>query len=243
MVQKRVLVTGGGTGIGLAIARQLASDRHDVTISGRSAETLAEVGLPYVVMDVTSEASVQSTFAELGDVDILISNAGAAQTAPLLKTSLATWQAMLDVNLTGAFLCARAALPSMINSGWGRMVVVASTSSLKAYPYTGAYTASKHGVMGLVKTLALELAKTGVTVNAVCPGFSDTPLLTRSVENIVNTTGMDEDQALAALLKDNPMKRAVEPAEVAAAVQYLVSDAAAATNGQAVVIDGGELAG
>ncbi|MEM7705391.1 MAG: SDR family oxidoreductase [Pseudomonadota bacterium] len=243
MNQKRVLVTGGGTGIGLAIAQQLASDNHQVTISGRSAETLTEAGLPYIVMDVTSEASVDRAFSELGTVDILISNAGAAKTAPLLKTPLATWQAMLDVNLTGAFLCARTALPPMIDSGWGRMVVIASTSSLKAYPYTGAYTASKHGVMGLVKTLAIELARTGVTVNAVCPGFSDTPLLTRSVENIVNTTGMNEEQALAALLKDNPMKRAVDPAEVAAAVKYLVSDDAAATNGQAVVIDGGELAG
>lgn len=243
MEQRRALVTGGGTGIGLAIAHALADNNVLVTVSGRNEQTLKATNLPYVLMDVTDEASVATALEQVGEVDILISNAGAAQTAPLLKTPLKLWQSMLNVNLTGAFLCARGAVPAMVRRGWGRVVVVASTSSLKAYPYTGAYTASKHGVLGMVKTLALELASTGVTANAVCPGFTRTDLLTRSIDNIVKTTGMDRDQALAALIKDNPMQRPIEPEEVAQAVLWLVSEQAAATNGQSVVIDGGELAG
>ena len=150
---------------------------------------------------------------------------------------------MLAVNLTGAFLCAKAGIPAMIERGWGRFIVVASTSALKGYAYTGAYTSSKHGALGLVRTLAIELAKTGVTANAVCPGFTETELLGRSVETIVATTGMDHEQARAALLASNPMERAVTPAEVAAAVSWLAGDEAGSTNGQAIVIDGGELAG
>ncbi len=243
MNQRRALVTGGGTGIGLATAKNLLSAGYHVTISGRSEDSLQATGMPYLMMDVTSESSVNHAISQLGELDILVSNAGAARTAPLLKTPLELWQQMLEVNLTGAFLCAKAACPGMVERGWGRVVVVASTSSLKGYPYTAAYTAAKHGVLGMVKTLALELAKTGVTANAVCPGFTNTDLLARSVDNIVKTTSMTNDQAMAALLKDNPMQRPVEPSEVAQAIGWLVSDGAAATNGQAIVIDGGELAG
>ncbi len=242
MDSKHAFITGGGSGIGLAIAKRLQDDGHTVTIAGRSEEPLKDSGFNYIVMDVTEEKSVDAGISSIEPVDILISNAGAAQTAPVLKTPLAMWEAMLSVNLTGAFLCAKAGIPNMVEKGWGRFIVIASTSALKGYPYTGAYTASKHGTMGLVKTLAIELAKTGVTANAVCPGFTETDLLSRSIENIVKTTSMNEEQALKALLKDNPMGRAIQPEEVAASVSWLCSADANSTNGQSIVIDGGELA-
>ncbi len=241
MNDKHALVTGGGTGIGLAIAKQLADKGARVTVSGRSEQALIDSGFNYVVMDVTDEQSVAHAFAELDSVDVLVSNAGNAQTAPLLKTPLEMWENMLAVNLTGAFLCAKAGIPAMLEKGWGRFIVVASTSALKGYAYTGAYTASKHGALGLVKTLAIELAKSGVTSNAVCPGFTETDLMARSIETIVKTTKMNAEQARAALLKDNPMQRAIQPDEVASAVTWLASDEAGSTNGHSIVIDGGEL--
>lgn len=243
MTAKHALVTGGGSGIGLAVARRLSDDGLRVTVSGRTEQKLADSGFAYVVMDVGDERQVSAAFASIDPVDVLVSNAGQAKTAPVLKTPLSLWQEMLAVNLTGAFLCARAGIPGMTERGWGRFIVVASTSALKAYAYTGAYTSSKHGVLGLVRTLAIELAKTGVTANAVCPGFTDTDLLSRSVDTIVSTTGMDREQAKGALLASNPMERAVTPAEVAAAVSWLAGDEAGSTNGQAIVLDGGELAG
>lgn len=243
MTAKHALVTGGGSGIGLAVARRLSEDGFRVTVSGRTEQSLADSGFAYVVMDVSDEQQVNAAFAGIDPVDVVVSNAGQAKTAPVLKTPLSLWQEMLAVNLTGAFLCARAGIPAMIDRGWGRFIVVASTSALKGYAYTGAYTSSKHGALGLVRTLAIELAKTGVTANAVCPGFTDTALLNRSVDTIVSTTGMDREQAKGALLASNPMQRAVTPAEVAAAVSWLAGSEAGATNGQAIVIDGGELAG
>ncbi len=243
MTAKHALVTGGGSGIGLAVARRLSEDGFRVTVSGRTEQALADSGFAYVVMDVSDERQVNAAFASIDPVDVVVSNAGQAKTAPVLKTSLKLWQEMLAVNLTGAFLCAKAGIPAMIERGWGRFIVVASTSALKGYAYTGAYTSSKHGALGLVRTLAIELAKTGVTANAVCPGFTETELLGRSVETIVATTGMDHEQARAALLASNPMERAVTPAEVAAAVSWLAGGEAGSTNGQAIVIDGGELAG
>lgn len=242
MSEKHALITGGGSGIGFASAKRLQKDGFQITVSGRNESQLKKSGFNYVVMDVTSEDSVNSAFDDIAPVDVLVSNAGSAQTAPLLKTPLSMWEDMLAVNLTGAFLCAKAGIPNMIEKGWGRFIVIASTSALKGYAYTGAYTSSKHGVLGLVKTLAIELAKTGVTSNAVCPGFTETDLLSRSIETIVKTTNMNEEQALKALLKDNPMQRAIQPAEIAASVSWLASTAADSTNGQPIVIDGGELA-
>ena len=241
MKDKHALITGGGTGIGLAIAKRLTENGAQVTVSGRSEQALVDSGFNYVIMDVTDEQSVNRAFAEIAPVDILVSNAGNAQTAPLLKTPLEMWENMLAVNLTGAFLCAKAGIPAMLEKGWGRFIVIASTSALKGYAYTGAYSASKHGALGLVKTLAIELAKSGVTANAVCPGFTETDLMTRSIETIVKTTDMNAEQARAALLKDNPMQRAIQPDEVAAAVEWLASDDAGSSNGQSIVIDGGEL--
>lgn len=238
---RTALITGGGSGIGLAIAQQLALEGIAVTVTGRNEDRLKDSGFDYVVMDVTDEASVNRTFADKDPFDIVVSNAGAAKTAPAMKTSLDLWQDMIAVNMTGAFLCAKAALPAMAEKRYGRFIVVASTSALKAYPYTMAYTASKHGALGLVRSLAAEFATTGVTCNAVCPGFTDTEIVSASIRNVMEKTGRSESEARQAFVKDNPMKRLVSPAEVASAVSWLCSDGAAAVNGQSIIIDGGEL--
>jgi NAD(P)-dependent dehydrogenase (short-subunit alcohol dehydrogenase family) len=237
---KTAWVTGGGSGIGLACAKRLAQLGARVIVSGRDETSLKATGFTPVVMDVTDEASVNAAFAAHGPVDILVNNAGAAASAPTLKTSLEVWQGMLAVNLTGAFLCAKAALPAMVERGWGRYIVIASTASLKGYAYTAAYCAAKHGVLGLTKSLAIELAKSGVTANAVCPGFTQTALVNNAVQTIMRKTGMTEEAAVNSLTKRNPMGRLVLPDEVAEAVAYLASPLAAATNGEALVVDGGE---
>ncbi len=239
--KKTVLITGGGTGIGLACAHRFAQNGARVLVAGRKEGPLKASGFDYTVMDVTDETSVNQAFARVGPVDILVNNAGAAATAPALKTDLSMWQNMLAVNLTGAFLCARAALPGMVERRWGRFIVIASTASIKGYAYTAAYSAAKHGVLGLVKTLAIELAKTGVTSNAVCPGFTETALVTESLDMIMNKTGRSKEAALQSLVKANPMGRLVQPEEVAGAVLYLSGEGAAATNGQAIIVDGGEV--
>lgn len=237
---KRVFVTGGGSGIGLAIARRFAESGYNVTIGGRNEERLRAAALPYAVLDVTDETSVREVSARIGAIDILIANAGVAHTAPALKTSIEDWNRIISVNLTGVFLCARSFAPAMIERGWGRVIAVASTASLRAYPYASAYVASKHGLLGLVKTLALELAKTGVTANAICPGFTDTPMFRQSVRNIVDKTGRSPEETAAALLKDQPMGRLIKPDEVADAALWLASESARSVNGQAIAIDGGE---
>jgi NAD(P)-dependent dehydrogenase (short-subunit alcohol dehydrogenase family) len=237
---KTALVTGGGSGIGLACAKRLALAGAKVMVSGRNELALKASGFDYLTMDVTDEASVCAAFETAGSIDILVNNAGAAATAPALKTDLDMWQAMLAVNLTGAFLCAKAAIPAMVKRGWGRYIVIGSTAGLKGYAYTAAYSAAKHGVLGLVKTLGIELAKTGVTANAICPGFTQTPLLDGSLDVIVQKTGCTKEVALDMLIKDNPMGRPVLPEEVAEAVFYLAGPLAAATNGQSIIIDGGE---
>jgi len=241
MPKRRALVTGGGSGIGLAIARGLLAAGHDVVIAGRDEAKLKAAGLPHIVVDVTDEASIAAAAPAAGPVDIFIANAGAAPTALSLKTSRAMWDETLAVNLTSVFSCAQIFAPPMIDRGWGRFIAIASTASHRAYPYTGAYAAAKHGVLGWIRTLALEHAKSGVTFNAVCPGFTDTPLIAGAVARVAAKTGGDIDAAKRALAKDNPMGRLVAPEEVAAAVAYLASEAAAAVNGQSIVIDGGEL--
>lgn len=247
------LVTGASRGIGLAIARQLAP-AHDLVITGRNAETLAaasaslrEHGAAHVTALVGDLADaeerghvVAQALALDPPVQVLINNAGVASSAPLHRTDDALWAHTLALDLTAPFVLTRALAPAMARLGWGRVVNVASTAALKGYRYTAAYSASKGGLVALTRALAAELGERGVTVNAVCPGFTDTEIVAAAVRNIVDKTGRDEAQARASLERFSPLGRLVAPDEVAALVAYLVSEAAAAVNGQALAIDGGE---
>lgn len=237
----RALVTGGGSGIGRAIALALADAGHDVTICGRSAERLATVTHPRItaqVADVTDPAAVAALYADHSPFAIVVANAGGTASAPAAKVTLAEWQAAIALNLTGAFLAVQPALAPMVAAGAGRIVFVASTAGLKGYPYVAPYVAAKHGVVGLMRALAAETAASGVTVNAVCPGFVETDLLDRSLAAITAKTGRSEADARAALA--NPQGRFVTPDEVAATLLWLVSDAARSVTGQTIVISGGE---
>ncbi|MFZ6748293.1 SDR family NAD(P)-dependent oxidoreductase [Undibacterium sp. Ren11W] len=254
---KHALVTGGAQGIGASIARALLAQGASVTIAGRTAASLqaavltlqAEVQagarLDYVVLDVSDAAGVELAVAKVhaagGAIDILINNAGQAAAAPFLKTDAELWQRMLDVNLSGSFHCTQAVLPAMLQAGWGRIVNVVSTAGLTGYAYVAAYCAAKHGVIGLTRALALELATKGITVNAVCPGYTETDLLQQAVQNIVEKTGRSEQQARAELAAANPQRRLVQPDEVANAVLWLCLPQSAAMNGQSIAVAGGEL--
>jgi NAD(P)-dependent dehydrogenase (short-subunit alcohol dehydrogenase family) len=247
--ERHAVVTGAGRGTGAAIAAALAGQGARVTLMGRDPAPLEAraAALPDALVapcDVTDEAKVEEAFrraaAALGAPDILVNNAGAALSAPLAKTVLADFQAMLAVNLTGAFLCSRAVLPAMLAAGRGRIVNIASVAGLKGFAYVSAYCAAKHGLIGLTRALAVETAAKGVTVNAVCPGYTETDMVKDAVANISAKTGRGADEARAELVKANPQGRLVRPEEVAAAVTWLCGPDTAAVTGQAIAVAGGE---
>ncbi|WP_020591890.1 SDR family NAD(P)-dependent oxidoreductase [Kiloniella laminariae] len=242
---KTVLITGGGSGVGAVMAASFAAAGAKVWIAGRREDKLRATAakdpvISYVVADVTDEKSVANIYATAGQIDIVIANAGMSGSAPLHKTSLEDWQNTLAVNLTGTFLTFRDGLQQMPQQG-GRLIAVASTAGLKGYAYVAPYTAAKHGVVGLVRALALEVAKSGTTVNAICPGFLDTEMTEKSIENIVAKTGKTADQARQILADNNPQKRLIQPQEVADTALWLCRDAARSINGQAIALSGGEI--
>jgi 3-hydroxybutyrate dehydrogenase len=238
---RRVLVTGGGSGIGRAIAHHFADAGDHVTIAGRRMDALEETRgtrqMECRTLDVTNEGSVAALFE--APYDVVIANAGAGVTGKVAKLSLADWNSVMAVNLTGVFLTFRAALQNM-ESG-GRLIAIASTASLQGGSNIAAYAASKHGVLGLVRSLAVELAKTGITCNAVCPGFVDTEMGQSAVDNVQKRFDIPRDKAEAMVVGGNPMKRMIRPDEVVAAVDFLASSGASSVNGHALSVSGGEI--
>ncbi len=243
---RRVLITGGGTGVGADLARGFAAAGAAVVVVGRRREPLDAVAatdarITPIVGDVTDETDVATVFAQAGPVDIVVANAGAAESAPFIGTTSDLWQRMLAVNLTGAFLTLREGLRQLEGRGWGRLITVASTAGLKGYAYVSAYSAAKHGAVGLTRAVAQEVAGSGITANALCPGYLDTEMTERTIANIVETTGRSHADALKALTRTNPQGRLIEPAEVTAAALWLCGPGSEAINGQAIAIAGGEL--
>jgi 3-hydroxybutyrate dehydrogenase len=243
------LVTGGGRGIGREIASALAHAGATVTVLGRNGTALdgaVAAGSAHfaAIADVADQAAVNAAIAAAATrqpIDILIANAGIAESAPFLKSDPALFRRMIDVNFMGVVHAVQAVLPAMRERRYGRIIAVASTAGLKGYAYVSAYSAAKHAVVGLVRSLALELASDGVTVNAVCPGFTDTDLVAGSIENIMKKTGRSREQAVEELSRHNPQGRLVTPAEVANTVLWLCGEGASAITGQAIAVAGGEI--
>lgn len=251
---RHAVITGGGHGIGGAVAEALAALGAHLSLMGRDtwkleahAAMLREIGVTVETFacDVEDDASVDAAFAasreRLGDAYVLVNNAGQSEGVAFTDTDRALWDRMLAVNLTGTYLCTRQVLPAMLAAKAGRIVNVASTAGLRGYPKTAAYCAAKHGVIGLTRALALETAKSCVTVNAVCPGYTDTQMAQRAVNGLVTALGKTTDEARAMLTRINPLGRLIEPAEVAATIAWLCSPDAAAITGQSIAVAGGEV--
>jgi NAD(P)-dependent dehydrogenase (short-subunit alcohol dehydrogenase family) len=250
LVGHHALITGGGTGIGAAIARALGREGAKLTLVGRRRDRLEEVGAePFDALvapaDVTKREEVQSAFAlareAQGPITILVNNAGAAESAPFAKVSEEAWRRIMAVNLDALLYCCQAALPDLREAEAGRIVTVASTAGLKGYAYSAPYVAAKHGAVGLTRALAAELAKTRITVNAVCPGFTETDMVAGAVASISGKTGRSESEARAELAAFNPQGRLVRPEEVAEAVLWLCLPESGSINGQAIAVAGGEV--
>ncbi|MBI3504894.1 MAG: SDR family oxidoreductase [Proteobacteria bacterium] len=245
---RHALVTGASRGIGAAIARMLAGQGARVTLIARDRHRLApiaaELDAHAIACDVTDAIALGQAFATAAGsqhIDILVNNAGGAESAPFGRTEPDLWARMIALNLTATFTACRLAIPAMVADGWGRVVNVASTAGLKGYPYVSAYAAAKHGVVGLTRSLGMELARTGVTVNAVCPGYTDTPMLDDAAQTVAQKTHSSTSAVKQGFASANPMGRLVEPGEVASLVAYLCSDAAASITGAALPISGGEI--
>jgi NAD(P)-dependent dehydrogenase (short-subunit alcohol dehydrogenase family) len=246
---RHALVTGGGTGIGVAIARGLAGAGATVTVCGRRLQPLqavaaGEARIRAASANVTDEAAMMKLYEQAeaaGEpIDIVVANAGMAESAPAHRTSLELWNRTLAVNLTGAFLSVKPSLAAMRERGFGRIVFIASTAGLKGYAYVAPYVAAKHGVVGLMRALALETASTGITVNAVCPGFTETTMLAESIDRIAGTTKRNRADVRAALEARNPQGRFIQPQEIADVVLWLCGSASASITGQAISVSGGE---
>jgi len=253
---KVALITGGGRGIGRAIALAFAREGAQVAVAARTLEQVKQVAEEIeknhgrkslaLVCDVSSRESVEQMFGEIRsnfdrEVDVLVNNAGVAESATFVNTTDELWHKHLSINLSGTFYCTRAALPAMLKAGWGRIINIASIAAKTGAPYIAAYAASKHGVMGLTRSLAVEVGPSGVTVNAICPGYVDTEMVSRGIERITTRTGRSADEALDSLKKMSPQNRLVTADEVAALALLLASDEGRGINGQGLNIDGGSL--
>ena len=245
--ERHAVVTGGGSGIGAAIAKAMTDAGTSVTLMGRNSDKLkdkaAELGTDFQAADVTDRDAVVTAFAaaakQNGTVTILVNNAGAAEAAPFGKMDDALWDSMIAVNLTGVYNCTKVAIDAMADAGSGRIVNIASTAALTGYAYVSAYCAAKHGVVGLTRALALEYAKKGVTVNAVCPGYTNTNIIEIAIDKIAGATGRGREEALADMIKVNPQGRLIEPEEVAATVMWICRQES--ITGQSIAVAGGEV--
>jgi NAD(P)-dependent dehydrogenase (short-subunit alcohol dehydrogenase family) len=242
---KRALVTGGGRGIGAAVARELAAAGARVVVCGRTPRPLdaiaREISGEAIACDLTDRAATDAMLGTLGSIDILVNNAGAAESAPLEATSDALWDRIVELDATSPFRVTRALVPAMVRAGWGRVVNIASNAGVSGYAYTAAYCAAKHAMVGWTRALAIDLARTGVTINALCPGWVHTQMSEQAVARIAEKTGRTAEQARAQLEAMSPQRRMIEPEEVAHSVLMLCADAARGIHGQTIVIDGGAI--
>lgn len=247
---KKAVITGAGRGIGAAIARELAANGVSVLVAARTRKQVDEVAEEIrkaggdarsATCDVTSAEDVEALAAAAGEVDILINNAGMADSAPLKSQSMEGWERMIAVNLTAVMLCTKTFLPGMVERKWGRVVNIASVAGLAGAAYISAYAASKHGVMGFTRSVAAEVARAGVTVNAICPGYVQTSMTDESVARIMDKTGLSKEKAQASIERMNPQGRIIEPEEIAFVARMLCDERAKGINGQGIVVDGGSI--